>query len=443
MENTARISFSAITHIGAACTVNDDRIYANGRFMQAYDAECSRISLEASGSQFIFALSDGMDTGASGISVLEDLKKLHDKVKNSSREIHVKLDELAECVDQSNNLLFSMALGEEDDKLRKPAFAGIIIDNGGIAAVNMGGCRIYKLDGDNFKLMVNDYKRTERLLKMGIINDEQAELLSGKYKASGNDGKASVKKSDIYALKEDTVYLICSRGLIDSVNEDAIYDILASGAETDVIADRLVKEALQNEAGDNVTAMVLRVEKVEGEAFQGTNPRSIPTRNISGRINRLSRNVKKRKLDVTRLVSTFVLFVVIAAFIFGAITIFLNTRNLNEKDAAAEGSGTLVSDTSTAIPGLNPDEDYAQTGGEGDTTTDNTDGISGGDTDNDEDIALGEDTTYTVKPGDSLMKISEKFYGDRSKYTLIMKANDITDPDKITVDQVLKIPAAE
>jgi hypothetical protein len=100
MENATRISFSAITHIGAACSFNDDRIYANGKFMYMHDNDYSRISLEASGKQFLFALSDGMDSEASGISVMNDLKKLHEKLKVSSRVIQVKLDELTECVEQ-------------------------------------------------------------------------------------------------------------------------------------------------------------------------------------------------------------------------------------------------------------------------------------------------------------------------------------------------------
>ncbi len=49
---------------------------------------------------------------------------------------------------------------------------------------------------------------------------------------------------------------------------------------------------------------------------------------------------------------------------------------------------------------------------------------------------------YTVKPGDSLSKISQQFYGDAKKYMTIAKANNIEDPDKIRAGQELLIPAA-
>jgi nucleoid-associated protein YgaU len=50
--------------------------------------------------------------------------------------------------------------------------------------------------------------------------------------------------------------------------------------------------------------------------------------------------------------------------------------------------------------------------------------------------------TYTVRPGDNLSKISQRFYGDANKYMTIAQANNLQDPDKIKVGQELVIPAA-
>jgi LysM repeat protein len=50
-------------------------------------------------------------------------------------------------------------------------------------------------------------------------------------------------------------------------------------------------------------------------------------------------------------------------------------------------------------------------------------------------------TTYTVQQGDTLSKIARKLYGDGRKYPIIQKANNITDPSRIWVGQVLVIPS--
>lgn len=51
--------------------------------------------------------------------------------------------------------------------------------------------------------------------------------------------------------------------------------------------------------------------------------------------------------------------------------------------------------------------------------------------------------TYTVQPGDTLSKIARMVYGDGRKYPIIQKANNISDPGKIRVGQVLVIPSLE
>ena len=50
--------------------------------------------------------------------------------------------------------------------------------------------------------------------------------------------------------------------------------------------------------------------------------------------------------------------------------------------------------------------------------------------------------TYTVRPGDTLSKISKQFYGDANKYPTIAKANNLENPDQIKAGQQLLIPAA-
>lgn len=49
---------------------------------------------------------------------------------------------------------------------------------------------------------------------------------------------------------------------------------------------------------------------------------------------------------------------------------------------------------------------------------------------------------YRVVSGDTLSKIAKQFYGDASKYPRIFEANrdQLSDPDKIKVGQLLKVP---
>ena len=457
MENTTKISVSAVTRTGAACVDNDDRIYANGRFTNPSRADYSQISLEVNEEKCLFAISDGMEDEASGISLINDLRRYHQKIKSSSKDILVKLDDLVLCVEQASNLLHSVSLGENDFKERKTAFAGILINDGRIAAANLGNCRIYKLEGDTFKLLVNDYKRAERLLKMGIISNEQAEKLSEK--VSVDEGAATVKKSDINNVKAGTVYLICSSGLTDAVSEDAIYDILASNKNPDEAAGLLVTEAIKNEGADNITAMVLRIENTGDADIVIPGVRNVQSRSSKAgkhekihRSDRItSRDSEEREpVNVGNIIATIVLVALIAVVVLGGYKLWSRTRQPQDgKDAISQNTtqqeNTADSEDKPPADGIdgivnNGDAEPADAEADENGEENNNDDAQKPDTSEGADLVGPDGTTYTIKSGDMLMNISKKFYGDENKYKLIMEANNITDPNKIQVGQVLKIP---
>jgi nucleoid-associated protein YgaU len=60
-------------------------------------------------------------------------------------------------------------------------------------------------------------------------------------------------------------------------------------------------------------------------------------------------------------------------------------------------------------------------------------------------IPAGATQSYTVQKGDTLSKIARQFYGNANDYMRIFDANrdQLKDPDKIQVGQVLKIPAEQ
>jgi nucleoid-associated protein YgaU len=52
----------------------------------------------------------------------------------------------------------------------------------------------------------------------------------------------------------------------------------------------------------------------------------------------------------------------------------------------------------------------------------------------------GDTQAYTVKSGDTLSAISLLFYANANKYTEIAKANNIADPNKVSVGTTLQLP---
>lgn len=434
-----KLSYSAVSHIGELKSVNDDRIYASGKFTGIRDMDNVQLSFEGDDNQFIFAVSEGMESDeeidSTPISINNDLQKFQKKIKNSIKDIQSKHEEMFDCIEQLNNILYSLTIGNENKKEHKPSFAGLLIDGGKAAAINLGTCRAYKLEPDSLRSIVNDYKRTERLLKMGIITDEQAEFLSSQPGALRSDSLTQVKKSEVFKLKENDIILICSNGLIESVQEDFIHEILSSNEGTDEIAGRLVRKAVENGAKDNVTAAVIRILRADEE---NSASKSV-SHNLTGRLNKLASNVGNKKIDSSRLISTVVMLIVAAAVIFGTYSLIMSLMSDNRTSSADTGIKTGESNTDSSQTADSEDTYASDADSEATVETQVTD--ADGNTVTSESTESGTATTYTVKSGDSLYTISQKFYGTTQKYKVIMEANKLTDPNKIKIGQVLNIPA--
>jgi nucleoid-associated protein YgaU len=57
--------------------------------------------------------------------------------------------------------------------------------------------------------------------------------------------------------------------------------------------------------------------------------------------------------------------------------------------------------------------------------------------------SLVVDRTYKVNRGDSLWIIARKVYGQGSSWTLLAKANDLRDPNKLRIGQELSLPLGD
>jgi len=438
MDNLIKISASAASHVGMIKSANENSFYMNGRFMHEYEADSVQVSIEDSGQQFVFAVSDGMDREmsdkSSSISVTREMKKFHDKIKSSSKGIQIKLEQMSESVEETNNLFHSILLGNDGDTLKRPAFAGLLISENKAAGITLGSNRIYMLREGVIKQLTADNQKTERLLKMGIITDEQAQMLSNRFGISNEQCKSDLKKSDISNISEGDVFLLCSSGLSDMVDDERIYEILVENENEDpgYISHMLLKEALRNGGEDNITALVVKIEKAAKEEAV----KAFPTRPVENsqlrQVTRHSKHSRKKNIAVRRIAVVAITLIIIAGVFYGLYKLWTGVVNKNEPDEALLPSSEQQSD-----PADKEDTGFPEETAE---PSDETAGLEEEGAASEPDIAGS--STYKVKAGDTLYKISQRFYGDPEKYKLIMQANNIENPNLIQIGQVLVIPDA-
>ena len=138
----------------------------------------------------------------------------------------------------------------------------ILKQDEGILA-HVGDSRCYRLRADVFEQLSRDHTLVARLVEQGIIPPEQA-----RYHPQRNVIRQAVGVADpteplepdieTFALQAGDLYLLCSDGLTDMVDDAEIEAILRDEPPTRA-AWRLVDRALANGGRDNVTVVLVQI----------------------------------------------------------------------------------------------------------------------------------------------------------------------------------------
>ena len=143
----------------------------------------------------------------------------------------------------------------------------ILKQDEGILA-HVGDSRCYRLREGVFEQLSRDHTLVARLVEQGVIPPEQARYHPQRNvirQAVGVADPSEPLEPDIetFALQAGDLYLLCSDGLTDMVDDAEIEAILRDEPPTRA-AWRLVDRALANGGRDNITVVLVRVAALEG-----------------------------------------------------------------------------------------------------------------------------------------------------------------------------------
>jgi len=127
---------------------------------------------------------------------------------------------------------------------------------------HLGDSRLYMLREGKFSQVTRDHSLLQEQIDSGIITAEQAKHAQHKNlvtRALGIDPAVEPEIKE-YATKPGDVYLLCSDGLCDMVDdEDMGMTLQALGGNLKLAAQQLVQMANDNGGKDNVSVILVRV----------------------------------------------------------------------------------------------------------------------------------------------------------------------------------------
>jgi PPM family protein phosphatase len=131
-----------------------------------------------------------------------------------------------------------------------------------VTVAHIGDSRLYRLRGDEFCTITRDHSLLQEQIESGMITAEEARFSQNKNlvtRALGVDPAVETEIHD-YPVQPGDIYLLCSDGLNDMVEDEEIHLTLQMlSANLDLAATQLIQMANDNGGRDNVSVILVKV----------------------------------------------------------------------------------------------------------------------------------------------------------------------------------------
>ena len=129
---------------------------------------------------------------------------------------------------------------------------------------HIGDSRCYRLRGRQFTQITKDHSLLQEQIDSGLLTLEQAATAPNKNlvtRALGVEDAVMLELNE-YPVQPGDLYLMCSDGLTDMVDDAEISNILEGSLSLEQKADRLVSVANEHGGRDNITVLLVQVDAV-------------------------------------------------------------------------------------------------------------------------------------------------------------------------------------
>jgi len=244
-------------------------IHAVGHTDVGREREINEDSLFVDAKLDLFLVCDGMGGHTSGqLASKTAVQAVVESVASSKRES--MLDALVDSLHAANQAVYTHA--EEHLEFHGMGTTGvaIFIDGSNVHVAHVGDSRLYRLRGPSFQQLTRDHSLCNLYADKPELQGKLGPATSNVIvRAIGLEPQITVEHRTI-ALEEDDLFLLCSDGLSDLVDDKEIYRIIQSDAPLDVMSRQLINLANDNGGTDNVTVVLVKVLSIAGEmSFDG------------------------------------------------------------------------------------------------------------------------------------------------------------------------------
>lgn len=165
------------------------------------------------------------------------------------------------CVDNANRSIFNAANSN-------PQYSGMgttlvigVFQDTRLMLGHIGDSRCYRLRGSEFMQITKDHSLLQEQMDAGLITPEQAATSTNKNlvtRALGVEDAVLLEVNE-HRVEPGDIYLMCSDGLSDMVDDEGIAKILENPAPLEQKSTQLIEAANANGGRDNISVLLAQV----------------------------------------------------------------------------------------------------------------------------------------------------------------------------------------
>jgi protein phosphatase len=169
---------------------------------------------------------------------------------------------LRDAVARANKIIFQTAQSQTHcEGMGTTLVAAMFYDNK-ISIAHVGDSRAYRLRDERFEQLTMDHSLLQELVDRGFYSEEEAQRSTNRNyvtRALGVEPTVEVEVQE-YDVLPDDIYLLCSDGLPDMVEDEDIHLTISTfNASLDVVGEQLVQLANEHGGRDNVSVQLAQV----------------------------------------------------------------------------------------------------------------------------------------------------------------------------------------
>jgi protein phosphatase len=218
----------------------------------------------------LFGVADGMGGAQAGEVASQLAASALESGDAAALEGTKALDAL---IQEANRRIYDRASTDPTASGMGTTMTVALVEGMTVAIGHVGDSRAYLVRGEQMEQLTEDHSLVNELLKTGKLSEEEAQVHPQRSvitRAVGTDPDVDVDGFTIEA-EENDVFLICSDGLSDMVDDEEILEVVHQNRDDlDQAVKALVAAANKGGGEDNITAVAFRISSDGGPNLEDT-----------------------------------------------------------------------------------------------------------------------------------------------------------------------------